>query len=1006
MRTSKGEKYSGILYTDTTQRVDIVTVDSQGKGVTRSGIEVSMYKLDWRWWWDNSDERIANFVEGPNVRLVKSSSIKTTNGKGYWTFNIKAAEYGRYFIRVCDPASGHCTGKIIYVDEPGWYSRSRDSDSRGGATMLSFSTDKTEYNIGEKINLSIPGSKGGRALVSVENGSKVLQTYWLETEPGETRLTLNAIPEMSPNVYLHVSLLQPHNQTSNDMPMRLYGVTAIRVQDPNTHLSPLVSMPDVLEPGKPVNIKVSEKTNRKMTYTVAVVDEGLLDLTRFKTPDAWNKFYAREALGVRTWDLYDYIMGAFGTNLERVVSVGGDSEIASREEDPRANRFKPVVKFFGPYTLDGGSDELKFIMPEYIGSVKTMVVAGYEGSYGRAEKVTPVRKPLMVLATLPRVLGPEEKVKLPVTLFTSEKIIRNIKLDLKVKGPVSITGESTKVIRITENGNITVDFDLQVKGETGKASIEVIASAGNYKATDVIEIEVRNPNLPVTRVEEFLLEKGNSWSPAISPFGISGSNSASVEVSTLPPINLGYRLRYLLQYPHGCIEQTTSSVFPQLYLDQVKVLSDTEKDVIQRNVNAGIARLQSFVQPDGGFGYWPGPAESSDTWGTTYAGHFLLEAQAKGYYVPSDQLMRWKNFQKRKALEWRRNENYYNSDLMQAYRLYVLAVSGAPELGAMNRLREEAGLNSTAAWMLAAAFAKAGHLEAAKKLVADMPTAVKPYRELGYCYGSDLRDKALILETLVLLNDRVKAFEILKVISSALGDHGRWMSTQETAMCLKAVGAFAGMEKRGDLKFSYRIGKGKMVTATTGLPLAEVPVPLNGLKSETLEIVNQSNGMLFTRLILTGTPAQGAEENAAENLNLSIRYTDTKGSDIDPAGLEQGTEFIAEVTVTHAGIRNQYENLALSQVFPSGWEINNLRLQDAESYLKSSSFTYQDIRDDRVFTYFNLSPNQNKTFRIMLTASYAGTYYLPATTCEAMYDRGIYARKKGQMVEVVKPVVN
>ena len=149
--------------------------------------------MEWRWWWDNSSDRLANFIESPNTRLVRSGKVNTTRGKGEWTFNLPTAEYGRYFLRACDPVSGHCAGQIIYVDEPGWYSRARASDARGGANLLSFSTDKTRYNIGEKINLTIPGAKNGRALVSVENGSKILQTHWVETQQGETRLDRKSV---------------------------------------------------------------------------------------------------------------------------------------------------------------------------------------------------------------------------------------------------------------------------------------------------------------------------------------------------------------------------------------------------------------------------------------------------------------------------------------------------------------------------------------------------------------------------------------------------------------------------------------------------------------------------------------------------------------------------------------------------------------------------------------------------------------------------------------------
>lgn len=1002
MRVPEGERYSGILYTDKPHRIALATVDNEGKGISRQGIEVNLFKLDWRWWWDNSSERLANYVEGNYSTLVKSGAVNTSDGKGEWTFSLGAAEYGRYFLRVCDPVSGHCAGKVIYVDEPGWYSRARGEDARGGANLLSFSTDKTTYNIGEKMNLIIPGSAQGRALVSIENGSKVLQTYWVETQQGDTRFAVDVTREMAPNVYVHVSLLQPHNQTENDLPIRLYGVTGVQVEDPLTHLDPVISMPEVLVPGEAVTIRVSERSDRKMTYTLAVVDEGLLDLTRFRTPDAWKTFYAREALGVRTWDLYDQVMGAFGANLERFISIGGDDALATAELDPLANRFKPVVKFFGPFTMNGGTQEIAFVVPQYIGSVKTMLVAGNDGAYGKAEHVSAVRKPLMVLATLPRVLGPGEIATLPVTLFTGEKNLSNVSVEVNVSGPLAIKGDKRKSLSLTKDADATIDFELAIKDETGVATVEVIATSGNLRSSDVIEIQVRNPNLPVTRVTEFFLDDQKRWTTTLTPFGMNGTNAALLEVSGLPPINLASRMRYLLQYPHGCIEQITSSVFPQLYLSHFKNLTDAEQDVIQKNVKAGIEQLKAFAQPDGGFVYWPGLSESSDSWGTSYAGHFLIEAEARGYYVPADMIQRWRDFQRTKAVAWRRSSAYANADLLQSYRLYTLALGGAPELGAMNRLREEDDIAPSAAWMLASAFAVAGQREAARKLVQDLPLAIKPYREMGFTYGSALRDQALILETLVLLDDNERAFEVLKEISTALGDAGYWMSTQETAMCLKAVSEFASDYKRADLNFTYQVGKNKTVSASTGLPYAQIEIPVTGLNSQQVEVVNKGDGPLFTRLIISGTPARGEEVDEANELEMTVRYTDINGNAIDIARMEQGTEFVVEVTVGHPGVRGAYENLALSQVFPPGWEINNLRLDEAEESLQTSPFRYQDIRDDRVFTYFSLAPREEKTFRLLVTATYSGTFYLPAVSCEAMYDGSVHARKKGQSVTVEK----
>jgi uncharacterized protein YfaS (alpha-2-macroglobulin family) len=276
---------------------------------------------------------------------------------------------------------------------------------------------------------------------------------------------------------------------------------------------------------------------------------------------------------------------------------------------------------------------------------------------------------------------------------------------------------------------------------------------------------------------------------------------------------------------------------------------------------------------------------------------------------------------------------------------------------------------------------------------------VKPYQEMAYSYGSDLRDKAVILETLVLLGDREKGFQLLKEISTSLNNDNYWMSTQSVSWCLKAVGAFAGTEQKGDMKFKYNFN-GKEVVASTGLPVAQVTLP--GDSKGNLSVTNEGKGILFVRVVTEGIPARGQEESASSNLTMEVGYADTDGNPIDPSQLEQGKEFVATVSISNPGIRGVYKNLALKQIFPSGWEINNLRLEGTEARLTMDKPTYQDIRDDRVYTYFDLGANQRKTFKVLLTASYAGTFYLPAVSCEAMYDHSIYARVKGQVVSITK----
>ena len=188
--------------------------------------------------------------------------------------------------------------------------------------------------------------------MSIENGSKVLESRWINTKKGITAYSFKATAAMAPTVYAFVTLIQPHNTDKTDLPIRMYGVAAVNVEDPKTRLEPIVNMPKELKPEENVTIEVREKSGRPMAYTIALVDDGLLDLTRFKTPDPWSTFYAREALGVQTFDIYDQVLGAYGGQLERVLNIGGD-KAGKGKNAQKANRFKPVVMSYGPFLSSG-----------------------------------------------------------------------------------------------------------------------------------------------------------------------------------------------------------------------------------------------------------------------------------------------------------------------------------------------------------------------------------------------------------------------------------------------------------------------------------------------------------------------------------------------------------------------------------------------------------------------------------------------------------------------------
>lgn len=988
------------IETDKNHVFDVVTVDAKGKPVSRSGLEYKIYRIGWSWWWENSEESFSTYINSSSYTPVATGTLDTTNGKTQFSFRVDYPGWGRYLVYVKDPASGHATGGTIYVDWPEWRGRSNKTDP-SGIKMLAFTLDKESYEIGETVTAIIPAAAGGRALVSLENGSTMIHREWIEVSGKEdTKFQFKALPEMAPNVYLHISLLQPHAQTVNDMPIRMYGIMPVFVTNKQTILEPQIKMPDVLRPEKEFTVSVSEKHGKAMTYTLAIVDDGLLDLTNFKTPRPWNEFYAREALGIRTWDMYDNVLGAYTGSYSSMFSTGGDE--ALKPSDSKANRFKPVVKFLGPFTLAKGKSQThRITLPMYVGSVRTMVVAGQDGAYGEAEKTTPVRTPLMVLASLPRVLSTQEEILLPVNVFAMENQIKNVTVSVTTSGKARLVGGNRQSVTFAKTGDQLLFFKLQTGSSTGKETIRISATGNGQSTQETIEIDVRNPNPVVTLRESQWVEGGKS-----GVLNYALGSSVRLEVSRIPSVDFSRRFDFLYDYQHDCTEQLTSKALPLLFIGQFKAIDATESEKIKTNVQEAIKKLYARQLPNGGFVYWPGSA-SADEWITSYAGMFLWLAQEKGYAVNANVLNKWKRFQRAAAQNWKApsreaDYNYNQWDLQQAFRLYTLALANAPEQGAMNRMKEmQQQLPLQAKWRLAAAYALTGKMKAANELVYNARTTVEPYSTASgnLVYGSYDRDESMILETLLLMKQDRKALEQAKIVSRNLAQES-WFSTQSTAFALMAMGRLAE-QLSGTLDFQWSLNGKQQPVVKSAKAVYEATLS-SSPKAGTVTVKNNGKGALSVDLITRTQLVNDTLPAIANNLRLDVRYVSTNGAPVSIGELKQGTDFLALVTVANISGTTDYTNLALTQIIPSGWEIYNDRITASEqpTGTPAGNYTYQDIRDDRVLTYFNLPQGQSKTFPVRLQATYAGIFTLPAVQCEAMYDAGVQARTTAGKVTV------
>ncbi|MFJ1409413.1 alpha-2-macroglobulin family protein [Capnocytophaga canimorsus] len=969
-----------------------VVVSENGKPLRNKKIQVTVYKTGWNWWWDASNQNISTYSSSRSNIVYTSQQIHTnSDGKAQFELNIPDGDWGKYFILLTDQSSGHHAGTSIYFDWGDWYGKSRETSNNEQATMLTLGMDKQEYGVNEKARLFFPSDKGGRAFISIENGSEVLETHWVETAEKETTFELSVTNKMAPNVYAYVTYLQPHINTKNDAPIRLYGILPIAVVDKATKLEPQIQMAEVLRPEQKTTIKVSEKSGKAMTYTLAIVEDGLLNLTRFKTPNPWNSFFAKTALGVKTWDVYNDVIGAYGGTINQVLSIGGDEDLGGSEAQ-KANRFKPFVIFKGPFELKAGkTDAHEVQIPNYIGSARVMVIASQvsENAYGFAEKTeVPVRSPLMVLGSLPRKAVPGEKITLLVTVFAMENHVKNVSISVESNNHFKVVSNRSQSLRFDNPSEKMAYFELETTAQTGIGKVKIVATSGNEKATYEVEMDVYNPN-PVTYVvENATISAGQKVDLKAALFGESGSNQTVLEISSFPGVNLHQRLNYLITYPHGCLEQVTSGAFPQLFIGDFVKMEDEKAQQIQRNVTVAIAKLFENQLSDGGFAYWKGNRYADD-WGTSYVGHFFIEAEKKGFALPSGSKSKWLNYQKSEARQWRFKPEYGN-DFAQAYRLYTLALAGSADLAAMNRLRETADISANAKRLLAAAYAVSGHKKTAGALFQNTSL------DGNYYYGSEVRNKAMALETALLIDKKTDAnrwaLEIAEKLSSS-----EWMSTQTTAYALYAMAKYVQINKSGkSFNASYTLnGKTEKLSSSQAMLSKELNV--KG-ENASLQVKNDSEQTLFVKLISSGVLPVGKELAMENGLSVSTSYKNASGNTINETEVVQGTEIWATISIKNI-TNERVENVALTQIIPSGWEIINTRYADFDN-TEAPLIDYADFRDDRANFYMSLKAGETKKIVLKLHASYAGAYYLPGTFAEAMYDNRYNTRTSGKRVTV------
>ncbi|MCB9308682.1 MAG: hypothetical protein H6567_01325 [Lewinellaceae bacterium] len=974
--------------------INLVSVTDHGiKNKTKTNYQWKLYNNLHSWWVDKYRLRSSGyFLRDEYWKEVDAGSgVFTTEGS--LKFPKGKLKKGAYKVEITDTASGHVTDAFFTVYD------GKETIPDKQPYIISIETDKDQYKAGESVIVKLPDIKKGRALISIEKGNQVVEMVWHDLEKGQS-ISMTTDQNWSPNVYIHVSIIQPYKNVENDLPLRLYGIKYVEMDGENGKIKPVIDMVETMESNKKYDISIKESMGKEMEYTLAIIDEGLLNITGFQTPNPYTYFNGKFPLLVRTWDIYQSLIGYFKGKFAGIISVGGDNAYHP-DAVPEVNRFKPLAMHLGPFKLGNKQSNTHTIsIPNYIGKLRVMVVACNDQSFGNQEKYIQVKNPIMVQSQLPRSLNMTDKVQLPLTILKDDKQINTVELSAKVDPSFIQIVKPSYTLNVSGKDQMTQNITAEVLKKAGKTAIDFDISGRNKTMHESTDIAIHYPNAYESASQIHEIKPGETKTINMNPHGFLDAYTATASIGGLKIPDFIKYADELIQYPYGCLEQTTSIAFSQLYLDKVLKLSPFQNRERSEHLQAAINKIRRFQNSDGSFNYWDDG--HYDAWADIYAGYFLIEAQSLNVITKSEILKKWLDKSHSTAENWSfkgaSNVDVYESEsFIQAFRLYVLSKGNKPAKSAMNRFSSSnKSLNPMVWWLLAGAYQSAGlessSLELMKKAENYQGNAEKFYL---YEFGSVARNLAIIVDVLSQskISQDKKASYYDYFLNAINGKE--WLSTQTMGFAFIAAYHYFNKSFQYNATLKYALS-GDGVSGNYERTASEMlTFPFKGSNKKSFNIKNNGTESVYVYISERFISENLVTGPASSQLDLNVKYFNATTNQSSAKTCSLGDDIVIIVDVKNL-MAIPAENLALNLKMPSGWELKNPRLYGTET--NQDKFDYQDFKDDRVYTFFNLSANKNLSFTFKAKAAFSGNFFLPAVSCEAMYNGKIYARTASDRV--------
>ncbi|MEY4111225.1 MAG: hypothetical protein RLZZ46_1581 [Bacteroidota bacterium] len=980
--------------------IPLIMVNAQGKAINGKA-QLKVINREWHSVIERSDDGTFRYVSQKKETEVLNQEV---------VLGLKGHEIA-FYPRI----SGEYEIRVQIEGYDSWLTAGFYSYGSGATTNTAFEVnpegqvliepDKQEYEAGEKAKVLFKTPFSGKMLVTLES-DKVIRHYYLKTEKKSAFLEIPLDASMLPNVYVTATLFRAVDDGSNPLWVA-HGFIPLKIKSKATELPLKILASASSGSNTKQTIRIQAGGLSDVELSIAVVDEGILQMKHYETPNPHAFFYQKRALEVSTHDMYKWVLPDL--KLRR-SSTGGDGYMMARRMNPFGNKRIDLVAFWSGVVKTNASGEAVYEIqiPQFAGDLRIMACAWQNNKFGSAEAHMKVADPLIVSAGIPRFISPADKFEMPVTLSNTTKKDMNVEVRMLLEGPLESKEGGMRSVRVPAGKEQRLMYNLGALSSPGLASIRIEANAGGKKYSEFTRLTVRPAAGLVKETDNGMIPAGGSRELRFNGSYLPGTLESDMLLTGNPAGELGHLLDQLVEYPHGCLEQTISVAFPQLYVaDLLKTESAVRAragDPVQ-HIKAAIKKVESMQTYNGAFLYWMGGNEES-WWGTAFAVHFLNEAGKAGYEVNEQVSERAQSYLREKVRSREMETAWFSKGNQTvsmnlakreiAYSLYVLASLHKQDMATMNYYKaNHALLSDDSRCLLACAYLAAGDRASYNALMNKPESGMESVRAFAGSFYSPLRDQALMLNAILETDPtRPDVGEMVKHLSAMLRGES-WISTSEAGFAFLALGKFSRMSGAKDV--AYSLNQNGKLNAYKGTQRFSG----TSTASKQVSISNTGKSPLYFFRTVSGTSADGKVKEEDRHLMARRTFYTRNGK---PAGntFQQGELLVVKLSLKNTE-RGDVPNVVLSDLLPAGFEIENPRLTGGQQlpWIKDQSEAeHFDIRDDRI-NYFTTASGTERYFYYMVRAVTAGTFRLPPVSADAMYDGDYHSYANSGYISIV-----